>query len=403
MSDRERLYRYRAITPQGAKIAGVVEAKDEVQAFARASRQGLTVTRLQAMPSGQLEPVDAISRIQQIALLRQLGAMIEARVEAAQAFSALEASAPSRAVSDAMGKALVELRSGSPLGQCLALGIPGLPASTLALVNAGEAGGCLAATLTQAVEQLEAEDRIVRAVKSALIYPAFLIVAGLVAAFVMLLFVIPRFAEIIGERREQLDGMSRMVFWLGDLAQNSLGLALLLPVLALIAIGTVLSQQGYAATLGALAKHVPILRRVAELRNRERWCRILAFALNARIGLVEALGLASAALSDAGMQELARVAAKELRYGSRVADAIAKLGLLDETQLSMVRVGEETGSIPEMLEKIAVDTERNLHESLKRLTLVIEQMVIVGVSIFVGLIVYGLISSLTSVYETIGQ
>lgn len=219
----------------------------------------------------------------------------------------------------------------------------------------------------------------------------------------MLLFVIPRFADIVGERREQLAGMSQLVFWLGDLAQDSYGLALLLPLLAIAALGAIAIRPQHAAVHRELASFIPFVRRLIQHRNRERWCRILSFALAAKIGIVEALALATASQSDPEAHRRASIAARELRLGARVADAINAMDLLDETQLSMVRVGEDTGSIPAMLERIAVDTEETLHTNLKRLTMIIEQTVIVGVSVFVGVIVYGLISALTSVYETIGQ
>ena len=403
MSDREITYQYQAVSANGLKTSGTIKARNEQQAYARIARQGLTVTRLRAALGQQSARAKATPRLQQIAVLRQLGVMIEARVEAIQALTSLQASAPTPELRDALAAALVALRSGSPLGECLQTGIPGLPHSTLALINAGEAGGCLAATLAQAVQQLEAEERINSAIKSALVYPAFLITAGLAAALVMLLFVIPTFADIIGDRRDQLAGMSQLVFWLGDIAQNSFGLALILPLAVIGGAGFVAFDPRRVALRRNLLDRIPVMRRLAQHRDRERWCRIMAFALGARIGIVEALALAAQALNEPAARSRAGTAARELRLGARVADAVAALELLDQTQLSMIRVGEETGSIPAMLERIAIDTEHVLHNTLKRLTMIVEQSVIVGVSVFVGLIVYGLISALTSVYETLGQ
>ncbi|MBP6580596.1 MAG: type II secretion system F family protein, partial [Sphingorhabdus sp.] len=148
-------------------------------------------------------------------------------------------------------------------------------------------------------------------------------------------------------------------------------------------------------------RHIPLLARLALQRERERWCRIMAFALLARISIVDAMRLAADGLKDMALQERAINASRELRVGSRVADAIAEIRLLDEAQLSLVRAGEESGLLADMFRRIAIDTEEGLRESLKRTTGVLEQSVVVAVSLFVGLIVYGLIASLTSVYETI--
>lgn len=403
MSQPEASFRYTAINPAGHRSTGIVQARDPSQAFARAARAGQTIVTLEALPEGTKDRRPATPRIQQIALLRQLAVMTSARVDVPQALIAMHASSKNPELRTALDTAQVALRSGSPLGACLEIGIPGLPSSTLALINAGEAGGALPQTITHAVEQMEAEERLSKAIKSALVYPAFLTIAGFTAAAIMLLFVIPRFAEIIGDQRDQLTGMSWFVFWLGDLARSSFGLALALPVMLAFSLAAFGARQSKRLLFRKLLCRIPVLSNLILARDRERWSRIMAFALFAKIGIVEAIVLASSGLSTPEAKRRATAAVRELRLGLRVADAINFMDLLDDTQLSMVRVGEETGSIAEMFERIAIETEATLQEGLKRLTMMVEQAVILVVSIFVGMIVFGLISSLTSVYETIGQ
>lgn len=401
MADEPASYDYVAIDGKGRRQRGTVRADNANQAFARVTRQDLTVVKLELSGAGDPAGRKATPRRDQIALLRQLGTMLQARVDLMQALMAMKAGAATPALRSAIGIAMVELRSGKPLGACLTTAIPGMPPNILALVNAGEAGGCLAETVGHAIDQLEAEERIASTIKSALIYPAFLSIAGLLAGMIMLLFVIPRFAMLIGERRDQLDTTSRLIFWLGDVAQQSFGLALLAPLIALFLLIATGLHGGNAWLRRFAIRNIPLLARLALQRERERWCRIMAFALLARISIVDAMRLAADGLKDRALQERAIVAARELRVGSRVADAVAAIGLLDEAQLSLVRAGEESGLLADMFRRIAVDTEEGLREGLKRSTRVLEQAVVVMVSLFVGLIVYGLIASLTSVYETI--
>lgn len=394
-------YDYVAIDANGRRQRGTVQAESAQHAFARVTRQHLTVVKLNRSGSDNTARRKATSRRDQIALLRQLGLMLQARVDLMEALTAMQAGAATPALRSAIAVAMAGLRSGRPLGECLSTAIPGLPSPILALINAGEAGGCLAETVGHAIDQLEAEERVAATVKSALVYPAFLSMAGLLAGMIMLLFVIPRFATLIGERRDQLDGLSRVIFWLGEVAQQSFALALIAPLVALGFVA-VTGLRGDKAWLRRLAiRHIPLLARLALQRERERWCRIMAFALLARISIVDAMRLAADGLKDMALQERAIDASRELRVGSRVADAIAAIGLLDAAQLSLVRAGEESGLLADMFRRIAIDTEESLRESLKRSTGVLEQSVVVLVSLFVGLIVYGLIASLTSVYETI--
>lgn len=402
MADAEDAYDFVALDAAGRRIKGSVQALNAAQAFSKLARPDLTIVRLTRAGSSSQKHAAGTARADQIALLRQLAMMVGARVELMQALGAMQAGARNPVQRKAIEIAMVELRSGKPLGLCLSMAIPGLPSNILALINAGEASGCLAETLGHAVEQLEAEQRIAQTIKSAMIYPAFLSTAGMIAGMIMLLFVIPRFATLIGDRRDELDPMSRAIFWLGDLAQQDFALGLIVPILSFIAACAYGLRDRNAFLRRMAVRHIPIFARLSLERERERWCRIMAFALLARIAIVDAFNLAAAGIGDPQSRNRALEAARDLRIGAGVAAATAATGLLDETQLSLIRTGEESGMLAEMFRRVAIDSEESLKESVKRSTTLLEQAVVVAVSVFVGLIVYGLISSLTSVYETIG-
>jgi len=403
MAEEESLYQFLAFDGNGRQKKGQVRARSDAQAHARATGEGVTVVQLKRLPSTQAKSRSLASRREQIALLRQLAMMVEARVDVMQALDAMRIGAPSPAIRNAIQVASVDLRSGKPLGECLRTAIPGISSNVLALINAGEAGGCLAETLHHAIQQLEAEERITSTIKSALIYPVFLSLAGLLAALIMLTFVIPRFASIVGDSRDQLDALSQFIFMLGDLAQQTYGIVPVgLIIIFVLFLASSLNKQS-PILRHILTQNLPWLRTISLHRERERWCRIMAYALFARIAIVDAFHLASASLGDMALRERSTAAVRELRLGARVSDATATMGLLDNTQISLVRAGEDSGALAEMYRKIAVESEASLQENLKRATVVLEQSVIVAVAMFVGLIVYGLISSLTSVYETIGQ
>ncbi len=399
----EHLFEFDYVDSSGRKGRAVARAASEAEILARESRRGSRVTALARVRPERAGRSAVARRRDQISLLRQLSVMVEARIDVSEAMSAMQAGASSPLLRSALGDGLARLRGGYSLADCLPVAIPGLADSTLALIRAGEAGGCLAETLAHAVRRLEAEERVAAAMRSALVYPLFLVVAGLVAGLTMLTLVIPQFGAILGERAENLSGLSAVIFGLGTFASDTYGLGILLPMLAAGALLTLLFTHPAARQRLRLSDRIPGLRELLVERERERWCRLMAFALSARIGIVEAMQLAGAGLSPGGARDRLVEALRELRMGARVMIAVETLGLLDHTQLSLVRAGEETGTLAEMFLSIASDSEVRVHEAIKRATVVLEQMVLAGVSIFVGLIVYALMSSLTSVYETIGQ
>jgi general secretion pathway protein F len=403
MNVKESVFQFTAHSQSGKTVKGTVQAANETDAFKKASRSGLTVTGLVPVRTGLTTDRTNATRKTQIDLLRQFAVMIGARVDAASALAALGSSAVLPAIKASLEEAAIQLRRGEPLGHCLGVGIPGLSANIRALIEAGERGGCLAETASHAVQQLEAEERISASIKSSMIYPTFLVTAGLLAGILMLTMVIPRFAELLGDERENLTGLSWLVFELGDIASASYGLALLLPPLLLALISVRAFGQNQSEAGVPLARYIPVLSQIYLCRERERWCRIMAFALASRIAILDAVSLASAGVGDPKLHLHAQATMRDLRLGARVGDAVKRMQLFDETHLSLVRVGEESGALAGMFSRIAQDAEAELQEKLKRSTIILEQAVTIIVSVFIGLIVYGLVSSLTSIYEAIGQ
>lgn len=396
-------FEYEARSHAGKVVKGVVRADSPSEAFQKASRGGVTVTKIhRAAKNGSGNNVVA-SRKVQIELLRQFAVMAEARVDAVQAMAALQSGSRTIVVRQSLEQAAIQLRSGEPLSQCLRIGIPGLSENVLALIAAGEKGGCLAETAAHAVSQLEAEERIATSIKSAIIYPAFLVIVGVLASVLMLTLVIPRFALLLGDERENLSGLAWLVFELGDLASRTYGGAIVLPLLMF---GWALLQALRAGSRAGLAQiflQIPVVSKLFACRDRERWCRVMAFALSSRIAIIDALNLSASGFADAQMKNRAIETARELRLGARVAEALDKMQILDATHLNLIRVGESSGALASMFQRIAEDAELELQENVKRSVIIFEQVVTVMISLFIGMIVYGLMSSLTSVYEAVGQ
>lgn len=399
----EELFEFDYVDRAGRKGRAQARAASEAEILAREHRRGARVIAITRLGGSVRVAARGTARRDQINLLRQLAVMVEARIDVSDALAAMQAGAASPALQAALGEGLAQLRKGHDLASCLQMAIPGMASATLALVKAGEAGGCLAPTLSHAVRQLEAEERVASAMRSALVYPAFLVMAGMAAALTMLGLVIPQFADVLGDRIEGLAGLPAIVFALGAFSEATFGLGIVLPVAGLAGLLVLAVVHPGARARLRIMERVPGLRDLLRERERERWSRLMAFALSARIGIVDAMQLAGAGLPPGAVSARLPEALRELRMGAQVTAAVASLGLLDHTELSLVRAGEETGTLDAMFLSIAEDSEARVHEAIKRVTVLVEQVVIVGVSLFVGLIVYALMSSLTSVYETIGQ
>lgn len=395
-----RNYRYSAISPTGEPTSGTLVADDRQSAFARLAQGGQTITELAEIGTDHRRGQRGQTAIRVLAL-RQLAVLLRARVELLEALESVAKGLPQGAVADGLATAAQRLRRGDSLSAGLSEGLPDMPPYILALVAAGEASGQLDTVIEQAAQQLAFEESVSRDLRTAMVYPAFLVGAGLVAMTFLFAVVVPRFAQMLGPRRDALDGLPAIVIGLGEAVRDNGLLALLL--LAGIAVATVagVSSPGGRATLARLAERLPVIGTLAALRQRAHWARVMALALGARVGLIDAAALAQDAVADGPFRDALGDATRKFRAGVSVADALGESGALGRMETSLVRAGQRSGALAEMFGVIADFHDQQLRAGIKRASTVIEQLAILIVALAIGVTVLSLVSAMTSVYEAI--
>ncbi|NEX95367.1 type II secretion system F family protein, partial [Caulobacter sp. 17J65-9] len=294
------------------------------------------------------------------------------------------------------------LRRGDRIAAAVAEGLPGYPPHVYALIRAGEASGQLPRVLGEAARQVEAEARARREFADALTYPAFLTCAGLLVVGFLFYAVVPRFAQMLGPVRDQVDGLQNLVLSLGEGFHQHAVLVLATIAAACAVTAAVLSDAGVRrAGIEALAR-VPGLGRIVIQRQRAGWARIMAFSLGAGVGLLEAAELAAASLPDGRFRRSLAEAAVAFRAGKSPAEAFAAAGALSATDVSLLRAGQRSGVLAEMFQVVADTYEEDLRTTLKRAAVVAEQAAIACVASAIGAVVLSLVTALTALYDSIG-
>ncbi len=256
------------------------------------------------------------------------------------------------------------------------------------VVAAGEEAGALPAVLAQ-LQRFMAESRELRAfIVSASIYPLVVILVSIGLVSVLLGVVVPRFARVLATAGKQLPGTTRFLIHL------SMALRQYWWIFPILALGMIYLYRESRRDDGPIRElrdrfflQVPLIRRIVILADMGRMCRTMATLMRSGAHLLDTVNIAAGVVQNRRLYRSITGLAGRLRSGERLSNALAQSPYVPKFVLRMVAVGEETGAVEEMLERVADRYDAELRRLVRRLLSIFEPAVIVVLGLVVGLIV----------------
>lgn len=375
-------FELRAITQDGRLESVDCQALDAQSARAQAESRGYTVLEVRARRSllarsGRF-PVQLFS--QELLVLLAAGLTL---VEALETLAQKEKRAEWRAL---LAGVLALLRQGHPLSAALEQAPAAFPPLYVATVRAAERTSDLVPALSRYVAYQTQLEAIRRRVANAAIYPALLIgVGGLVTLFLML-YVVPRFGKIYQERSTDLPVFSQLLIAWGQLVQGHAVLVLGVVAAAVAAAVLALRQPGVRAALGDALWRIPALGERLKVYQLARFYRTTGMLLKGGMPLVGALGMAAELLHPVLRQRLA-AASRAISEGHPVSESLDANGLATPVALRMLTVGDRSGSMGEMMERIAGFHDEELARWVDWFTRLFEPVLMALIGLVIGAIV----------------
>jgi type II secretion system protein F len=401
-------FTYRAADRQGQTIDGVMEAPDMRGVVERLQRDAYFPIRI--APQDEQRSVfglhwpalgpGRVNRRDVLTFTHQLGTLVEAGLPLDRALVILEDLAPNPRLRVITGDLLKAIRGGSSLAEAMAKHQP-RPFSRLAvnMVRAGEKGGVLEATLKRLAELLEETQEFKEALVSALIYPILLTSVGSAAVVFLLTFVIPRFVDIFKDLGQSLPLPTQILLAVSGVVQRYWWLLVVLGLGAVLAVRATLSSEAGRWQWDRLVLRLPLLGEVVLKTETARFARVLGTLLKSGVPVLTALGVVR---DLAGNQVLGRAierVADGVRRGAGITGPLGESKAFPAMAVHIVRVGEETGRLEEMLLKLAADFEAEVRRLVKRLMGLLEPSIILIMGLVVGFIVVALLMAIFSITE----
>jgi general secretion pathway protein F len=397
---------YKAADRRGQTVDGVMEAPDARAVVERLHKEAYYPIRV--APHGERAgwlPLGGVgsSRIRQrdlLGLTQQLATLFEAGLPLDRALTIMQELAATPRIRTIVTDLLHSVRGGASFSEALAKHHP-RPFSRLYInmVRAGEKGGVLEVSLRRLAEFLEARAAFNEAVVSALAYPLVITTVGAGAIVFLMTFVIPRFATIFEDLGQTIPLPTQILLSVSAALQTYWWVGAIVVLVGVLAwrVWTA-NPEGRLAWDRTLLR-LPIVGTLTMKVETARFARTLGTMLRSGVPVLGAMGVVGDMMSNQAVGIAVARLADGVKRGGTIAAGMQQHGTFPALAVHMVRVGEETGRLEEMLLKVADTFETDVRTELKRVLGLLEPAIILGMGVLVAFIVVAMLLAIFSINE----
>jgi len=377
-------FRIKALDTSASVVSCVIDAVDEADV-----RRQLALRELKII---SLEPVRRLRRLFQAPQLQiavfsqQLVSLLEAGLSLVEALEALAQKESNAGTKHTLDRILARLYEGQTLAAAIAEHPATFPDLYVASVRASEKTGALREALTRYIAYQEQADTLRKTLVNACIYPAVLLVAGLLVTLFLMGYVVPRFSSIYEDVGTELPLASRLLLEWGKLIDAHAALVTAGVVGGLAGAIYGLARPTVRAAAGAWLARIPAIGRQLHVYQLARLYRTVGMLVRGGMPAVPALRM-SGGVVLAGARAAYAAATRAVTEGQSLADAMERNGLTTPVAARMLRVGERSGNMGEMMERIADFCDEELGRWVAVMTRLIEPVLMIVIGLVIGVIV----------------
>ncbi len=396
-------FRYTAVTDKGEKREGVIEAVNRELAISGLQRRGLIVTSVKTEQESkkwfEITLFEKVPMKEVVILSRQMSTLFEAQVSALKAFSLLAGNTENKLLARKMNQIVSDLQAGSSIAGALSKHSDVFSDFYVNMVRAGEESGKLTQVFTFLADYLDRQYALTSKTKHALVYPAFVIGIFIVVMVLMFTVVVPKLSAIILESGQEIPFYTKIVLWISDFLVRY---GIFLFIFVLLGFGYIFrlarSKKG-KALLDETKLNVPILGNLFRKVYLARIADNMDTMLSAGIPIVRAIEITGNVVGNKRYQEILKQAMESVKAGKSFSQSIEIHKEIPKIMPQIIRVGEETGSMGQILKMLAKFYKREVDEAVDTLVGLIEPFMIISLGLGVGLL---LVSVLVPIYNIAG-
>ena len=398
---------YKAKDSDGKIRSGLVMAADQTRAEQLLADNSLTIISLDIQQESLLSKINPFGRSvpnkDMVLFSRQLATLISARVPILQSLRILQEQVSSKYLTEIIGNLIAAVENGESLSLAMSRFENVFGSVYTSLIRSGEASGSLDKALNYLAEQLEKDYELKSKVKSAMTYPAFVVVALLIVGVLMFKFVLPKLTSVLEEQGGDLPAVSKGLIVFTRFFDQYWWLV----IIAIIAI--IVSTKLFVSTkLGRyewdkLKIKLPLVGPISKKIYLARFARNLSTLVVGGIPIIKALQIVAEVVTNQIYRDILYDTVSRVTAGQTISEGISRYPDYFPVIVSqMVRVGEQTAQLDDIMAKLAIFYEKEVDTQISTLTTLLEPLIMVVLGVGVGLLVAGVLLPIYNMASTVG-
>lgn len=400
-------FKYELITKEGKRKKGTIDAADEEAARKDLKRDGATIISLASANVLEKDIEIHIGKIvkprEMSVFCRQFQSVLKAGVTVIEALDMLAEQTENKAFRKAIAESRDSVKKGETLAESMAQHPKVFPEIMIHMVAAGEASGGLDIAFDRLASYFEKSSKISGLIVKSMIYPIVLICVIVVIVIIMMVKIVPTFTSTFNDLGAgELPGITKAVMAVSDAFVNNWYIMLAVILLVVFFIKGFKSTERGAILFGKLGLSFPLVGNLTIKNASAQFARTLSTLMASGISVVDGIGIVEKILKNQIVKQVLKRAQKKVTEGVALSIPLEESGVFPPMVYHMIRIGEDTGNMEEMLEKIADYYDEEVEMATASLLAALEPLIIILMAVIVVPIVLAIMLPMYSIYDAVG-
>ncbi len=408
-------YQYEAMDHTGREVKDTIDASTQEEAQQLIRQKGFFVTKIsertKAAKKGKAVKkkggkgkkksftIGKISTKQLCTFTRQLSTLQDAGLPILRSLKILEGQCKPGVLKNALADVVDDIESGSTLSDAFAKHPKAFDRLYCNMIKAGEAGGALEAILQRLADFKEKSQSLKRRIKSAMVYPVVVIFVAVVIVGFILYFIVPKFEAIFADFGVPLPNMTIVLIHASHFVVKYFYIVFMAPLFFWIFIKLLYRNRTGAYVCDRILLYIPVMGAIVEKSTVARTTRTLGTLVQSGVPILESLNIVRDTAGNAVFERAFNRIYESIREGETIAQPLREARIVDDIVVNMIDVGEETGDLDTMLNKIADNYDEEVEALVESLVSLLEPMMIVVLGGIIGFIVIALFLPLITLIQ----
>ncbi|MBO5560344.1 MAG: type II secretion system F family protein [Firmicutes bacterium] len=393
-------FKYTAVDAEGKNVKGTLFATSLAEFNATLKQKGeyvLNVQEIKDDDTGSLANANAIKMKELSILCKQFATMLSSGITIIKCLDVLYQQQEKKKLKEILLKVYEQVQVGKSLSKALASTEGAFPNFMISMIEAGEMSGSIDLIMNRLAVHYEKQCKIKSKVQSAMIYPIILLIVCVLVVSGLFIFVIPNLMGMFGEK-ENLPALTRFLMDASDFMVHRWYILLIIVIGTIIFVGIFRNTRFVRGMIDRIKLFTPGVGKLYAVVMSSNFCSTMYSVFSSGMTLLTSLELTTNVLDNSVVSERMSVVMDEIRAGGALSNSLHKTQLFPNMMVTMVSVGEESGSLDEVLEKTADFYETEADDAIQKLVSMLEPIMILVMGGLVGTVIIGIMMPMFGMY-----